>query len=164
MQVRHHLRNFSKVTSILCDSLYLTYPYSFIMLHDSVIPFSLFESEEDTVACIGLKCLDCSRHTFLTNNPEPLTLNRKYSTTCRFCLYRSSHGTTRTDPVSSHTINHAFTDSCPSLQLTQWYSFTLQFYSFLCMRPNLGPKISTSSVWMRISRDCKEVGKSLFLT
>ena len=31
-------------------------------------------------------------------------------------------------------------------------------------RPNLGSKISTSSVLMRISRDCKEVGKSLFLT
>ena len=31
-------------------------------------------------------------------------------------------------PVSSHAINHAFTDSCQSLQLTQWCSFTLQFY------------------------------------
>ena len=29
-------------------------------------------------------------------------------------------------------------------------------------RPNLGSKISTSSVLMRISRDCKEVGKFLF--
>ena len=34
----------------------------------------------------------------------------------------------------------------------------------MCKCPNLGPKISTSSVWMRILRVCKEVGKSLFLT